>query len=224
MELPATLFSSCAGHVRGLSSLPAASVWQQFHSCHTSTDLDYGRNHLYNYRSPGCLLCSQRRGELGQPLPEGATSCSTVWHLGRVMLIPHLKQHGQGYTTTTTQPRAPGQGTSRSRSTGGPLLHPCHLFCSLSCARGGGRQDSCSWPSWWRKHDPECSPTPSHAVEVKQCLKSSGFTSLFLRPAEGVHSPCRAFPVAGTHVGATVMSQFRLKRNPIGTSLLKATS
>lgn len=39
--------------------------------------LDYGRNHLYNYRSPGCLLCSQRRGELAQPLPKGAFSCST---------------------------------------------------------------------------------------------------------------------------------------------------
>lgn len=72
-----------------------------------------------------------------------------------------------------------------------PLLHTCHLLCSLSCARGGGRQDS-----WWRKHDPECSPAPSHAVEVKQCLKSSAFTSLFLRPAEGVDRPCRAFPVA----------------------------
>lgn len=105
-----------------------------------------------------------------------------------------------------------------------PLLHTCHLFCSLSCARGGGRQDSCSWPSWWRKHDQECAPTPSHAVEVKQCLKSSCFTSLFLRPAKGLDSPRRAFRVAGTHVGATVMSQFRLKRNPIGTSLLKATS
>lgn len=91
-----------------------------------------------------------------------------------------------------------------------PLLHACHL-CSLS-ARGGGS-----------KHDPVF-PAPSHAVEVKQSLKSSGFTSLSLKPAEGVDSPCRALPVAGTLVGATVMSQFRLRRNPIGTSLLKATS
>lgn len=93
-----------------------------------------------------------------------------------------------------------------------PLLHTCHLLCSLSCARGGRR-----------KHDP-LFPAPSHAVELKQRLKSSGFTSLFLKPTEGVDSPCRALPVAGTLVGATVMSQFRLKRNPIGTSLLKATS
>lgn len=93
-----------------------------------------------------------------------------------------------------------------------PLLHTCHLLCSLSCARGGRR-----------KHDPVF-PAPSHAEKVKQCLKSSVFTSLFLKPAEGVDSPCRALPVAGTLVGATVMSQFRLKRNPIGTSLLKATS
>lgn len=89
--------------------------------------LDYGRNHLYNYRSPGCLLCSQRRGKLGQPLPKGASSCSTVWHLGRVMLIPHLKQLGQGHTTTT-QPRAPGQRTSRSQST----AVPCSILVTSS--------------------------------------------------------------------------------------------
>lgn len=163
-------------------------------------------------------VLTQERG-LGSALAQRCLQLlHMVWHLGQVMLIPHLKQHGQGHTTTPTQPRAPGQRTT-GLDLRCPLLHICHLSCSLSCARGGGRHDS-----WWRKHDPECSPTPSHAVEIKQCLKSSGFTSLFLRAAKDVDSPCRAFPVAGTLVGAPVMSQFRLKRNPIGTSLLKATS
>lgn len=186
--------------------------------------LDYGRNHLYNSRSPGCLLCSQRRWELPQPLPKGASSCCTQFGTldGTADPLPEAAQAGPHHH----QQPALGTRSEDKQDTiySCPLLHTCHLFCSLSCARGGGRQDSCSWPSWWRKHDPECVPTPSHAVEVKQCLKSSCFTSLFLRPAKGLESPRRAFRVAGTRVGATVMSQFRLKRNPIGTSLLKATS
>lgn len=97
-----------------------------------------------------------------------------------------------------------------------PLLHTCHLFCSLSCARGGGRQDS-----WWKRHDPvfpRSQPCSGSKAMPKIC-----FHIPFPKASRRCGQPLQSFP-CGTLVGATVMSQFRLKRNPIGTSLLKATS
>lgn len=55
--------------------------------------------------------------------------------------------------------QAPGQRTSRTWIYRCPLLHTCHLFCSLSCARGGGGRTPAG------ESMTQCSPTPSHAVK-----------------------------------------------------------
>lgn len=203
-----------------------AVVWQQFHSCHTSTDC-WIMEGITSTTTGALGACCAHRGEGSWvspclKVPPAAPHSLAPW-TGNADPSPEAARAGPHHHHHHPAPGTRSEDKQESIYSC-PLLHPCHLFCSLSCAGGGERQDSCSWPSWWRKHDPERSPTPSHAVEVKQRLQPSGFTSLFLGLAEGVDSPHRAFPVAGTHVGATVMSQFRLKRNPIGTSLLKATS
>lgn len=172
----------CAGHGHGLSSLPAAAVWQLSQQYQP---LDYGRNQLYSSRSPVCLLCSQERGAASA----FAQRCLQLLH----SLAPGTSNADPWPEAALAGPHhhhpAPGQRTSRTLSTGAP----CSVFvtCSVPSAVPGKAR------LLMEKHDPECSPTPSHAVEIKQCLKSSGFTSLFLRPAEGVDSP-QSFP-CGRH-------------------------
>lgn len=187
------------------SPAPSCSlVWQQFDSCHTSTDC---------WIMEG--ITSTPTGALGAHTGEGTwlSPCPKVPPAAPQSLAPWAGN------ADPSPAAAPSPGHQVRGQAGLDLQVSLAPYLSPFLCQGTGSQDS-----WWRKHDPECSLDPSHAVEAKQCLKSSGFTSLFLRPAEGVDSPCRAFPVAGTLVGATVMSQFRLKRNPRGTSLLKATS
>lgn len=217
MELPATLFSSCAGHGRGLPSLPAAAVWQQFGSSFTAVTPvpTVGLWKGITSTATGALgACCADRGEGSWVSQRCLQLLHRVWHLGQVMLIPHLKQHRQGHSTTTTQPWAPGQRTSRTRSTG--VL--CSILVTFSVpGEGGGRTPGGESMTQSVPRSQPCSGS-------KAMPKIFRFHIPFPKASHRCGQPRRAFPVAGTLVGATVMSQFRLKRNPIGTSLLKATS
>lgn len=149
MDLPATLFSSCAGH--GLSSLPAAAVWPQFHSCHTSTDCWIMEG--ISSATTGALgaRCAHTgEGSWGSPCPKvppAASQSLAPWTSNAdpspeaALAGPHDHHHP-----------APGTRSEDKQDLiyRCPLLHTCHLPCSLSCARGGRR-----------KHNPECSLFPA---------------------------------------------------------------
>lgn len=108
------------------SPAPSCSlVWQQFDSCHTSTDCWIMEGITSTPTGALGTVLTQERG-LGSALAQRCLQLlHRVWHLGQVMLIPHLQQHPALGT------RSEDKQDSISRC---PLLHTCHLFC----ARGGG--------------------------------------------------------------------------------------
>lgn len=140
------MLSSCAGH--GLSSLPAAAVGQQFQSCHTSTHCWIMKG--ISSTTPGALAAHTGEGSWGSPCPKVPAAASQS-------LAPWTSNADPSPEAALAGPQhhhPPALGT-RSEDKQDliwrcPLLHTCHLLCSLSCARGGRS-----------KHDPECSPLPA---------------------------------------------------------------
>lgn len=73
-----------------------------------------------------------------------------------------------------------------------------HLSSLLLCAQGRAVLLPATLAGFYLSMIHSISPTPSHSVEVMQRLKSSGFTSLFVRLVVHLYRPLQIFP-CGRH-------------------------
>lgn len=138
----------------------------------------------------------------------------TVWHLWQLVLIAQLTHMGRwtgtaicGPSTTTAHPPSPGQRTSIVQATvvcGYVLVisFPLLLWDVLKGGGGGGGKAAllllAKLLEFYLRMIHSISPTPSHSEAVKQYLKSSVFTSLFLRLVVRLYSPLQIF-LCGRH-------------------------
>lgn len=77
-------------------------------------------------------------------------------------------------------------------------LHTCHRCSSVPLWAGEGSSAPATRAEFYLSMIHSISPTPSHSVEITQCLKSSSFTSLFVRLVVHPYRPLQIFP-CGRH-------------------------